>query len=102
MSYSSVPTEPENATTAIQGRRYSSDTPTRISELPSNDNDNDNSTSNPPLPGAQLRRSSKIRHLSGEVKRKSIVSKYFKINTINPEDKNAEQKPQQIKIVMPL
>ena len=50
MSYSSVPTEPENATTAIQGRRYSEDTATRIFETPNKDN---GPASAPPLTGAQ-------------------------------------------------
>jgi hypothetical protein len=96
MSYTSVPTEPENATTAIGGRRYSSDTPTRMFMLPKNNNFN----SIPPPTGSQLRRSSKIGRSSGEFKRQSIKAKFSsKYKLISPEN---EEPSQHLKIIMPL
>lgn len=96
MSYTSVPTEPENATIAIGGRRYSSDTPTRMFMLPNGDGFN---STPPPPTGSQLRRSSKIGRLSGEFKRESIRAKLSsKYKLVSPEN----EEPQHIKIVMPL
>jgi len=101
MSYSSVPTEPENATTAIGGRRYSLDTPTRVfhnGPIILQNNDGYVSTaSTPPPTGSQLRRSSKIGRSSGEFKKQSIKfklsSKYNKLTSSESED---------IRIIMPL
>ncbi|GBB98547.1 hypothetical protein RclHR1_03260005 [Rhizophagus clarus] len=96
MSYTSIPTEPENATTAIGGRRYSSDEPTRMFILP---NTNDDFNSIPSPTGSQLRRSSKIGRSSGEFKRQSIRAKLStKYKLVSPEN----EKPQHLKIVMPL
>ncbi|RIA81456.1 hypothetical protein C1645_829068 [Glomus cerebriforme] len=97
MSYSSLPTEPEHAATAIGRTDLSTRT---LYGGPFMVPNHDVSSISPPTTptGSQLRRSSKIGRSSGEIKRQSIMSKLSsKYKLVSPENE-----PQHIKIVMPL